>query len=83
MKTFKRKSIQTVKSVICDRCSREALSDNPDADFDEFTSIAYRGGYHSIFGDGCAVNIDMCQHCLKETLGAWLKVGKNNYLPAE
>ena len=48
-------------------------------EFSEFTSIDYRGGYSSIFGDGCEISIDICQHCLKETLGKWLTVGESQY----
>jgi hypothetical protein len=32
------------------------------------------GGYSSIFGDGNSVSIDLCQGCLKQNLGPWLRV---------
>jgi len=81
MKTYKRKSVQVVKSITCDRCKKEALYE--DMEFQEFTSIEYRGGYNSVFGDGCEIKLDLCQHCVKETLGQWLKIEESVYLPED
>lgn len=61
-----------VKQLRCDRCGR--LADDSESEFFEFTSIDYKAGYGSIHGDGNQVEIDLCQHCLKETLGLWLRV---------
>ena len=61
-----------VKQIRCDRCGR--LSDVSEAEFQEFVSIDLKAGYASIFGDGRDVQIDLCQHCLKTALGAWLRV---------
>lgn len=72
MKNFKKTRALTIDSISCDRCSREAQID--DMEFQEFTSIQYRGAYNSIFGDGMDISVDICQHCLKETLGPWLKI---------
>ncbi len=77
MKKFKRKTVEVIKSITCDRCELEV--DAEDIEFSEFTSIDYRGGYNSIFGDGCDISIDLCQHCVKKTLGKWLSVGESHY----
>jgi len=61
-----------VKQVRCDRCGREA--EDGESEFYEFTFIDYKAGYGSILGDGNRVRIDLCQHCLKEMLGTWLRV---------
>ena len=61
-----------VKMVRCDRCTRKA--EDGESEFFEFTSIDYVAGYGSILGDQNQVEIDLCQHCLKETLGPWLRV---------
>jgi hypothetical protein len=45
-----------------------------DGEWDEHISIAFRGGYYSIFGDGNEVELDLCQHCFKEVLGQWIRV---------
>jgi hypothetical protein len=60
--------------LICDRCGRQAERDDLDCEFHEFTSIKYRAGFGSIFGDGNGVEVDLCQHCLRDTLGAWIRV---------
>lgn len=60
-----------VKRLVCDRCTREA--GHEDLEFAEFLSFANRGGYGSVFGDGSEIEIDLCQHCLKEVLGSWIK----------
>jgi hypothetical protein len=39
-----------------------------------FVSLDFVGGYQSVFGDGNHVAIDICQYCLKDKLGAWLKI---------
>ncbi len=61
-------------AAVCDRCDRELRKRAHDGEWEERISIAFRGGYHSIFGDGNAVELDLCQHCLKETLGPWLRI---------
>lgn len=61
-----------VKQIRCDRCGR--LSSIGDVEFHECVSIDLKAGYASIFGDGNDVQIDLCQQCLKASLGAWLRV---------
>ena len=72
MKKMRLKSIQEVSALVCDGCGREASSE--DMEFGDFTCIGYVGAYNSIFGDGSHVSLDICQYCLKETLGEWLKI---------
>nr|CBA28254.1 hypothetical protein Csp_A06350 [Curvibacter putative symbiont of Hydra magnipapillata] len=59
---------------MCDRCGRQAERDDMDCEFHEFMSIQNRAGYGSIFGDGNRVDVDLCQHCVKDTLGAWIRI---------
>ncbi len=61
-----------VNQIVCDRCGKKTT--RPESEFHEMTSIGFKAGYGSIFGDGNHVEIDLCQHCLRETLGAWLRV---------
>jgi hypothetical protein len=61
-----------VKQLRCDRCHR--LANEGGWEFLEFAAIDYTAGYGSILGDGNRVAIDLCQHCLKETLGPWLQI---------
>lgn len=74
MKRTELRPQEYVRYLVCDRCGREADRDGTDSEFHEFTSIQYRAGYGSVFGDGKQVEVDLCQHCIKDTLGAWLRV---------
>jgi antitoxin CcdA len=60
------------KQIRCDRCG--CLTELGEVEFHESVSIDVKAGYGSIFGDGNAVQIDLCQHCFKQTLGRWLRV---------
>ena len=60
------------KQIRCDRCGLEAALD--DQEFHEFVCIDYRAGYGSVFDDGNQVQLDICQHCVKQTLGDWLRI---------
>lgn len=66
------------KQIRCDRCER--LAALGDMEFEEFVSIDRMAGYASIFGDGHQVQLDLCQHCLKDVLGRWLRVDDPNAL---
>ena len=78
MKKFKRTSVKAIKSITCDRCAVEI--DAEDMEFSECTSISYRGGYKSIFGDGCDISIDLCQNCVREVLGKWLTIAGSHFV---
>ena len=60
------------KQIRCYHCG--LLTENGEVEFSEMTSICMKAGYGSIFGDGNLVEVDLCQHCLKLTLGQWLRV---------
>lgn len=63
-----------VKQIRCDRCDRLAQVGDAELEFEEFVSINQQAGYASIFGDGNYVQVDLCQHCLKDVLGPWLRI---------
>lgn len=67
------------KQIRCDRCGR--LAELGEVEFHKFACIDLLAGYGSIFGDGNTVQIDLCQHCLKETLGPWLRVTEPAVVP--
>lgn len=69
---YKQKTVLEVAACMCDRCKRYMTVD--DLDWSEKVSLAYRGGFGSIFGDGCEICIDLCQQCVMETLGDWLRI---------
>jgi hypothetical protein len=65
-------AVSVVHRIRCDRCGKEA--ERGEAGFAEMTSISFDAGYDSIFGDGNRVEADLCEPCLRDTLGAWLRV---------
>lgn len=65
-------TVSVVHQIRCDRCGKEA--ERGEVGFGEMTSFGFDAGYDSIFGDGNRVEIDLCAHCLRDTLGAWLRV---------
>lgn len=65
--------VEELKSVTCDVCKKEY--DREDyMEVQEFSHIKLHCGYGSIFGDGDVVRLDICQHCLKEKLGTYLRI---------
>lgn len=68
-----------VVDLVCDRCGRDGEDDPNGFERQEFLSHHDRAGYGSIFGDLNQVDIDLCQHCVKEVLGEWLKVTECDY----
>lgn len=65
-------TVSVVHKIRCDRCGKEA--ERCEVGFQGMTSIGFYVGYDSIFGDGSRVEVDLCEPCLRDTLGAWLRV---------
>jgi hypothetical protein len=74
MREYRDKTVQEVFACICDRCHKRMELDVQDSGWPERLSLSFRGGFGSIFGDGNEVSVDLCPHCVRETLGAWLRV---------
>lgn len=71
MRKLETVTVAKAVSFTCDRCGMDALVDS--AEGCEFLSISETGGYGSVFGDGTTYEIDLCQHCVKQTLGEWMR----------
>lgn len=65
-------TVSVVHQIRCDRCGKEV--ERGEAGFGDMVSIGFDAGYDSIFGDGNRVEVDLCETCLRDTLGAWLRV---------
>ncbi|MEM5434706.1 hypothetical protein [Paraburkholderia diazotrophica] len=78
MLEFRKKSVYEVSACTCDRCGRRMTPDDTDWEWHERVSIACHGGFHSIFGDGCTISVDLCQRCVRDTLGAWLRISSTS-----
>ena len=72
MKTMKSVFRREVFKLTCDKCGFTAS--NKDIEFHDFFCIDKNVGYDSVFGDGNHVELDLCQYCLKELLGNWIRV---------
>ena len=61
----------------CDKCHKKFDTNNTNdiCEMQEFLHFRNTGGYGSIFGDGAKIELDLCQHCVKEVLGLYLRVG--------
>jgi len=65
---FRKISVQEPASISCDRCGSSAENEPNNFEFEEFLSIDHACGYGSIIGDGTRLQLDLCQHCVKELL---------------
>ena len=66
------KTVSVVHQIRCDRYGEEA--EFSEFGLDQMTSIGFDTGYGSIFGDGNRVDMDLCETCVRDTLGSWLQV---------
>lgn len=72
---------QATQAILtCDRCNRLLQKNECDGEWDEHLAIAFHGGYFSVFGDGSLVECCLCQHCVKELLGPFLRVREDDPL---
>jgi hypothetical protein len=62
------------KRVTCDVCKKIFDYEKDIMEVQEFTLIDFIAGYGSIFGDMSRVKCEICQDCLKEKLGEFLRI---------
>lgn len=72
MREYRDKTVQELAACTCDRCGRHMTP--MDHEWYERVSLDWQGGFDSVFGDGAHVSLDLCQHCVRDTLGQWLRV---------
>jgi len=62
--------------IQCDRCKTIYSYDTPEhqMEIQEFLRISMECGYNSIFGDESFIEADICQYCLQELIGSFVKV---------
>lgn len=65
--------IEFKNTKVCDVC-KTRYSENDYSDYQEFIHINVVCGYGSIFGDGDTIQLDICQHCLNEKLGKYIRI---------
>jgi antitoxin CcdA len=69
-----RQMVNVNNNVECDVCHKSFDTETDIFETQEFLYINFRGGYGSVFGDGNKVQCEICQHCLKELLGKYLRI---------
>ena len=68
-------TVQELASCTCDRCLRRLTPDEP-GEWQERLSIDHSCGFESVFGNRNTVSLDLCQHCVREVLGQWLRIAQ-------
>ena len=68
-----------VHQIRCDRCGKE--TECGEFGSEQMTSVGFDAGHSSLFGEGNRVEIDLCETCVRDTLGTWLKVKKPGDMP--
>ena len=73
MRKYRKETVEheVLESISCDVCKKEFTDE---MEMQEFVRIGFQGGYDSVFGDGVNFGLDICQHCLKEKLGEYIRV---------
>jgi len=76
---MKNKTTETVEktvtqSITCDICGKTYSLEDDIMEVQEFYSIRNVCGYGAVYGDGELVELDMCQYCLKEKLGEFVRI---------
>ncbi|MFA5312887.1 MAG: hypothetical protein WC375_06145 [Methanomassiliicoccales archaeon] len=66
--------VETLEKMVCDVCGKSLDPKVDCQQTQEFTFIEFVGGYSSVFGDGALVELDICQHCLKNLLGKYIRI---------
>lgn len=74
MREFRPVTTQELAACTCDRCQRRLTLDEP-GEWQERLSLDHSCGFDSVFGDGSFVSIDLCQRCVRDLLGEWLRIG--------
>jgi hypothetical protein len=66
---------KVVHSVTCDVCGKTHTYGEVGAEMEiqEFEMIRRENGYGSIFGDTTKTECDICQYCVKDLLGKYLR----------
>ena len=69
---------QITTAIVCDRC--DVRYDSADSlERQEMVSLDGIGGYGSVWGDGNAWEIDLCQRCANECFGNYVRLTGNEY----
>lgn len=79
MREYENRTVRELQACTCDRCGRRMRPHDPPgspagSEWNGKLSLDWDCGYGSAFGDGAHVSLDLCQHCARDVLGAWLRI---------
>jgi hypothetical protein len=57
-------------SMTCDRCHK---TEDDIMELQEWMKLDFAGGFESVFGDGNEYQLDLCQKCMQELFGTYLR----------
>lgn len=77
MREYRHQTVQKLAACTCDRCKRRLTPD--DGEWQERLSFDHACGFDSVFGDGNTISLDLCQHCVRDVLGQWLRITQPEY----
>lgn len=66
----KRVITRVITGMICDKCNKKT---DDVMEYQEWLDVHFIGGYYSIFGDGKEMECQLCQNCMKELFGQFLR----------
>ena len=66
------REVELCTAIICDKCGKRITPDDW-IDWQEALQIRFTGGFGSVFGDEMSFRCDLCQHCVKDVLGDYIK----------
>tara|TARA_R110002124_G_scaffold94661_3_gene238766 strand:+ start:12642 stop:13133 length:492 start_codon:yes stop_codon:yes gene_type:complete len=71
LKTYQVVEVKECNLITCDKCGVAADKEKQPSEFHEYLSITRNCGYSSGQDDGKVFEVDLCQRCSKELLGAF------------
>lgn len=68
------KQDEKIAYMICDCCKRRDTDQFEIQEYLSWINVVGYGG--AVYDDGDTVSIDLCQYCVKDKLGEWVRVRK-------
>jgi hypothetical protein len=68
-----RKTVQQLAALVCDKCGKRIEADDV-MEMQETLTLVIHGGYASVLGDGSIYDLDLCQGCVSDVLGPYLRL---------
>ncbi|MGF6547641.1 antitoxin Xre/MbcA/ParS toxin-binding domain-containing protein [Paraburkholderia youngii] len=74
MVEYREKAVLEAGACTCDGCGRLMSPEGSDGEWQERTSLTWRGGFAADLGDCVEMDLDLCQHCVKAILSEWIRL---------